>query len=264
LTCRVIDSHCHLDYEGLAERLPEVLRSAESAGVGLMVSIGTQVRKFPNLLKVADENANVFCTVGTHPHHAHEELDVTVEDLTGLAQHPRVVGIGECGLDYHYDFSPRAAQEQGFRTHIKAARAADLPLVIHAREADEDVARIMAEEAPCKYLLHCFTGSPALAARGLALGAYISFSGILTYKSAENLKAIAKDVPMDRLLVETDAPYLAPVPHRGKGNEPAFVVETLKTLAAIKGLAPEEMARVTSSNFFRLFSKVPKPKDWPA
>jgi TatD DNase family protein len=264
VTFRVVDSHCHLDYDGLAERLPAVLRNAEGAGVGLMVSIGTRVRRFPNLLQIAEENTSVFCTVGTHPHHAHEEPDVTSDELAGLARHPRVVGIGETGLDYHYDFSPRAAQERGFRTHIEAARAADLPLVIHAREADEDVARVMQEEAPCKYLLHCFTGSPGLAARGLELGGYISFSGILTYKSAENLKAVAKEVPLGRLLVETDAPYLAPVPHRGKSNEPAYVVDTLKTLAAIKGKTADEMARITSDNFFRLFSKVRRPENWPS
>jgi TatD DNase family protein len=259
VTFQIVDSHCHLDYEGLAERLPDVLQNAKNAGVGLMVSIGTRVRKFPGLLKIAEENPSVFCTVGTHPHHAHEELDVTVEELVRLAQHPRVVGIGEAGLDYHYDFSPREAQAKGFRTHIAAARAAALPLVIHAREADEDVARIMEEEAPCKYLLHCFTSSESLAKRGLALGAYISFSGILTYKNAENLRAVARDVPLDRLLVETDSPYLAPVPHRGKSNEPAFVVETLKQLAAVKGQSVEDMARITNDNFFRLFAKVPRP-----
>jgi TatD DNase family protein len=260
---RVVDSHCHLDYEGLAERLPDVLQNAADAGVGLMVSIGTRVRKFAALLAIAEENTSVFCTVGTHPHHAHEEWDVTVEELVQLSNHPRVVGIGEAGLDYHYDFSPRDAQERGFRHHIAAARKTDLPLVIHARNADEDMARIMQEEAPCKYLLHCFTGSPELAQRGLALGSYLSFSGILTYKSAENLRAIAKNVPLDRLLVETDAPYLAPVPHRGKSNEPAFVVETLKQLAAIKGKNVEEMANITSENFFRLFSKASRPKNWP-
>ncbi len=263
MSFRVVDSHCHLDYEGLAERLPGVLDHAEATGVGLMVSIGTRVRKFPGLVQIAEKNSSVFCTVGTHPHHAHEELDVTVEQLVDLARHPRVVGIGEAGLDYHYDFSPRDVQERCFRTHIAAARKADLPLVIHSRDADEDMARIMVEEAPCRYLLHCFTGSPELAKSGLELGSYISFSGILTYKNAENLRAVAMDVPLDRLLVETDAPYLAPVPHRGKSNEPAFIVETLKQLAAIKSKTAEEMARITNDNFFRLFSKVPRPKNWP-
>jgi len=263
LSFLVVDSHCHLDYEGLAERLPEVLGNAEAAGVGLMVSIGTQVRKFEKLLRIAEDNANVFCTVGTHPHHAHEELDVTVAELVALAKHPKVVGIGEAGLDYHYDLSPRAAQAQGFRTHIAAARETGLPLVIHAREADADVAGILEEEmkqGAFKPLFHCFTSSFELAQRGLALGAYVSFSGILTYKSAENLRAVAVEVPMDKLLVETDSPYLAPVPYRGKSNEPAFVIKTLEQLASVKGVTPEAMARATNDNFFRLFSKIPRPE----
>ncbi len=259
----VVDSHCHLDFEGLTERLPEVLANADAVGVGLVVSISTRVRKFEQLLRIAEENANVFCTVGTHPHNAHEELDVTVAELVELAKHPKVVGIGEAGLDYHYDLSPRAAQEQGFRSHIAAARATGLPLVIHAREADADIANILEEEmknGAFKPLLHCFTSSMELAQRGLAIGAYVSFSGILTYKSAENLRVVAAAVPMDRLLVETDSPYLAPVPHRGKSNEPAFVVKTLEQLAAVKGVAADVMAKATNDNFFRLFSKVPRPE----
>ena len=259
----VVDSHCHLDYEGLAERMPTVLANAEAAGVGLMVSIGTRVRKFEKLLQIADENSNVFCTVGTHPHHAHEELDVTVDDLIALTKHPKVVGLGEAGLDYHYDLSPRAAQAQGFRAHIAAARETGLPLVIHAREADADVANILEEEmkkGAFKPLLHCFTSSMELAQRGLAIGAYVSFSGILTYKSAENLRAVAVEVPLDRLLVETDSPYLAPVPHRGKSNEPAYVVKTLEQLATVKGVTVDIMAKATNDNFFRLFSKVPRPE----
>lgn len=259
----VVDSHCHLDYEGLTERLPEVLANAEAAGVGLMVSIGTRVRRFERLLRIAEENPNVFCTIGTHPHNAHEELDVTVADLVEIARHPKVVGIGEAGLDYHYDLSPRAAQEQGFRTHIAAARESGLPLVIHAREADEDTASILEEEMKMgafKPLLHCFTASMELARRGLAVGAYVSFSGILTYKSAENLREVAAEVPLDRLLVETDSPYLAPVPFRGKSNEPAYVVKTLQQLASTKGVALEAMAKMTNDNFFRLFSKIPRPE----
>jgi TatD DNase family protein len=263
----IVDSHCHLDYEGLVDHLPEVIVRAEAAGVGLMVSIGTRVRKFDRLLKIAEENANVFCTVGTHPHNAHEELDVTVEDLVQLTRHPKVVGIGEAGLDYHYDLSPRAAQEQGFRLHIAAARQTGLPLVIHSREAEVDTARILEEEmakGAFKPLLHCFTSDVSLARAGLKLGAYVSFSGILTYKNAESLREVAKEVPLDRLLVETDAPYLAPVPYRGKSNEPAFVVKTLETLAATKGVSAAAMAQVTSDNFFRLFSKVPRPERFEA
>jgi len=263
LSFLIVDSHCHLDYEGLTERLPEVLANAEAAGVGLMVSISTRVRKFERLLHIAEENVNVFCTIGTHPHHAHEELDLTVTDLAEIAKHPKVVGIGEAGLDYHYDFSPRVAQEQGFRMHIAAAREAGLPLVIHAREADSDVASILEEEmkrGAFRPLLHCFTSSMELAQRGLAIGAHVSFSGILTYKNAGNLREVAAQVPMDRLLVETDSPYLAPVPHRGKSNEPAYVVKTLQQLAIVKGVAPDIMARATNDNFFRLFSKVPRPE----
>ena len=259
----VVDSHCHLDYEGIAERLPQVLEAAEAAGVGLMVSISTRVRKFERLLALAEENPNVFCTIGTHPHNAHEELDVTVEELVAIARHPKVVGIGEAGLDYHYDLSPREAQEQGFRLHIAAARETGLPLVIHSREAEADTARILTEEmakGAFKPLLHCFTSKPELAVAGITLGAYVSFSGILTYKSAEDLRTTAAGLPLDRLLVETDAPYLAPVPYRGRNNEPAYVVKTLETLAKVRNLSTAEMATATNDNFFRLFSKVPRPE----
>jgi TatD DNase family protein len=258
----VVDSHCHLDYDGLADRLPEVLANAEAAGVGLMVSIGTRVRTFEGLLNIAERYENIYCTVGTHPHNAHEELDVSIRDLVELSRHPKVVGIGEAGLDYHYDYSPRDAQAQGFRNHIAAARETGLPLVIHSREAEADTAAILEEEmgkGAFKPLLHCFSSKPELAKRGLPLGAYVSFSGIITYKSAEDLRATAAEVPLDRLLVETDAPYLAPVPHRGKSNEPAFVVKTLEKLAEIHGKTPAEMARITSDNFFRLFSKAQRP-----
>ena len=258
----VVDSHCHLDFDELTDRLSEVLANAEMAGVGLMVSIGTRVRKFERLLRIAEENDNVFCTIGTHPHNAHEELDVTVADLVEFARHPKVVGIGEAGLDYHYDLSPRAAQAQGFRSHIAAARETGLPLIIHAREADGDMADILEEEmrhGAFRPLLHCFTATAALATRVLAIGAYVSFSGILTYKTAENLRDVAREVPMDRLLVETDSPYLAPVPYRGKSNEPAYVVKTLAQLAATKGVDVPTMAQATNDNFFRLFSKIPRP-----
>jgi TatD DNase family protein len=263
----IVDSHCHLDYEGLAERLPEVIAHAEASGVGLMLSIGTRLREFPKLLGIADENANVFCTVGTHPHNAHEELNVTVADLVERTRHPKVVGIGEVGLDYHYDLSPRAAQEQGFRLHIAAARETGLPLVIHSREAEADTVAILEDEmrkGAFKPLLHCFTSDISLARAGMALGAYVSFSGILTYKSADNLRQVAAEIPMDRLLVETDSPYLAPVPYRGRSNEPAFVVKTLETLAGVKGVTTAEMAQATSDNFFRLFSKVPRPERFRA
>ena len=258
----VVDSHCHLDFEVLQNDLPNVLARAETAGVGLMVTISSRVREIGTLLRIAEGNPNVFCTVGTHPHNAHEELGVTAEQLVEIAQHPKVIGIGEVGLDYHYDLSPKEAQEANFFVHIQAARRAGLPVVIHSREAEDDTIAILEEEmalGPFVPLLHCFTSKPELARAAVALGGYVSFSGILTYKSAEDLRATAAEIPMDRLLVETDSPYLAPVPYRGKSNEPAFVVKTLETLANVKGVSPEDMARITNDNFFRLFSKVPRP-----
>lgn len=260
---KVIDSHCHLDYPGLAEDLGSVLARADGAGVSLLLSIGTRVRKFEPILAIAERHDNVFCTIGTHPHNAAEEPDVTAEELIELARHPKVVGIGEAGLDYHYDHSPRDQQAASFRVHIRAARETGLPLVIHSREAENDTAAILEEEmrkGAFKPLLHCFSSKMELAERGLKLGAYVSFSGILTYKNAEDIRAVARNVPMDRLLVETDAPYLAPVPYRGKTNEPAFVVKTLEKLAEVKDVVPEQMAAVTSRNFFALFDKVPKPQ----
>jgi TatD DNase family protein len=259
----VVDSHCHLDYPGLAERLDQVLERAEEAGVRLLVSIGTRVRKIDSILEIAERYPQVWCTVGTHPHHAAEEPDVTADELVRLARHPKVVGIGEAGLDYHYDFSPRDAQAAGFRVHIEAARRSGLPLVIHSREAEADTAAILEEEigkGPFKPLLHCYTSGADLARRGLALGAYVSFSGILTYKSAEDLRNVARSIPLNRLLVETDAPYLAPVPHRGETNEPAFVVRTLEALAALRQTPITAMAEATSRNFFELFSKVARPE----
>ena len=255
---RVVDSHCHLDFEGMEEHLPAVLKRAEEAGVHRMVSISSRVRKFDNLLCIANENTSVFCTVGTHPHNAHEELDVTSDDLVRLAEAEKCVGIGEVGLDYHYDLSPRAAQAQGFRVHIDAARRTGLPLVIHSREAEDDTILILREEmekGAFTPLLHCFTSHRRLADAAVAMGGYVSFSGILTYKSAEDIRETAAALPLDRIVVETDSPYLAPLPYRGKSNEPAFVVKTLETLAKVRDLPVDEMARITTENFFRLFSK---------
>ncbi len=258
----IVDSHCHLDYDGLADQLPSVLARAKEQGVGLMLSISSRVKNFPRLLAIAEAHENILCTVGTHPHHAHEELDVTVQELVKLSQHPKVVGLGEAGLDYHYDLSPREAQMQGFKTHIAAARETGLPLVIHTRMAEEDTARVLEAEmskGAFKAVLHCFTSQQWLAEKGTALGLYVSFSGILTYKSAEDIRATAKALPIDRMLVETDAPFLSPVPFRGKDNEPSHVVKTLEQLAAIRGLSRDEMAYLTSANFFRLFDKVKVP-----
>jgi TatD DNase family protein len=257
-----IDSHCHLDFEGMEEKLAGVLARAEQAGVGLMVSISSRVRSFDRLRRIAEENPNVFCTVGTHPHNAHEELDVTVDELVRLSEHPRCVGIGEVGLDYHYDLSPREAQEANFFVHIHAARRTGLPLVIHSREAEDDTIAILEEEmarGAFTPLLHCFTSKAKLAHAAVAMGGYVSFSGILTYKTGEDIRQTAAELPLDRIIVETDSPYLAPVPYRGKTNEPAFVIKTLETLAQVRGLPVAEMARITNDNFFRLFSKVPRP-----
>jgi TatD DNase family protein len=227
-----------------------------------MVTISTHVRKFPQILEIAETFDEVFCSVGTHPHNADEELDITADMLVELARHPKVVAIGEAGLDYHYDYAPREAQIQGFRTHIAAARETGLPLVIHARSADDDVAAILEEETgkgAFPFILHCFSSGRRLAEVGVALGGYVSFSGIVTFKNSAELREIAAAVPHDRLLVETDAPYLAPVPHRGKRNEPAFVADTAKVLAQTIGVSEDEIATLTTDNFFKLFKKIPRP-----
>jgi TatD DNase family protein len=258
----IVDSHCHLDYEGIYENLPEVLGRAEEAGVGLVLSISSRIRNFPKILGIAEAHENVFCTVGTHPHNAHEELDIPVSEIIALTKHPRVVGIGEAGLDYFYDNAPREAQMQGFKNHIAAARETGLPLVIHTRDAEEDTARLLEAEmakGQFKALLHCFTSQQWLAERAVELGLYVSFSGILTYKTADNLRETAKALPEDRILVETDAPFLAPLPKRGKSNEPAFVAHTLELLAQTRGVSRDHMAAATSANFFRLFDKVLMP-----
>jgi len=257
----LVDSHCHLDFPDFAAELDAVVARAESVGVARMVTISTRVRRHAQLLAIAERFPSVTCSVGTHPHHAHEELDITADELIARASHPKVVAIGEAGLDYHYDNSPRDAQEQGFRTHIAAARATGLPLVIHAREADDDTARILEEESgkgAFPAVLHCYTGGPDLARRALALGHYISFTGIVTFKNSGALREIAKNVPADRFLVETDAPYLAPLPYRGKRNEPAYVGEVAKVLADVRGTTLDEISRQSTDNFFKLFSKVPR------
>jgi len=253
----LIDSHCHLDFPELAADRAGVLARAQENGVGAMVTISTRVKRFDEIRAIAEENDAVWCSVGTHPHHAHEELDVQVDDLVRLSQHPRCVAIGEVGLDYHYEGDPMA-QATGFRRHIAAARETGLPLVIHARDADEDVAAILEDEAGrggFPFVLHCFSSGIDLARRGLALGGYVSFSGILTFKNAPIIQEVARTAPADRILVETDAPYLAPSPHRGKSNEPSFVRHTAEKLAELRGVSLDEIGRVTTENFFRLFAK---------
>jgi len=258
----LIDSHCHLDFPDFAAGLDDVVARARAAGIARMVTISTRVKRHGEVLGIAERFVDVFCSVGTHPHYAHEELDVSVADLVARTKHAKVVAIGEAGLDYHYDNSPRDAQERGFRNHIAAARETGLPLVIHSREADDDTARILEEETgkgAFPAVLHCFTGGPDLARRAIALGLFISFTGILTFKNSTALREIAATLPADRILVETDAPYLAPGKYRGKRNEPAFVVETANVLAEIRGVTFDAVARQTTDNFFRLFAKVPRP-----
>lgn len=254
----LVDSHCHLDFPGLVDDLDGVVQRAADAGVGTMVTISTRVKEFDRIRAIAEKDARLYCSVGTHPHNAAEEPDVTVADLVRLAEHPKVVAIGEAGLDYHYDNGPRDAQAAGFRTHIAAARETGLPLVIHARAADDDIAAILKDEAgkgAFPAVLHCYSSGRDLARIGLSLGLYISFSGILTFKNAAEIRDIARCAPADRILVETDAPYLAPVPHRGKPNEPAFVRHTAEVLAETRDVALETIAEQTTANFFRLFSK---------
>lgn len=258
----LVDSHCHLDFPDFDEDRDAILERARSAGVETIVTISTRVAKLPVLEAITARYPNVYCSVGTHPHNAAEEPDVTTEDLLRLSAGPKVVAIGEAGLDYHYDNAPRDAQERSFRRHIAAARETQLPLVIHARDADEDMAAILTEESgqgAFPAILHCFSSGRELARRGLDLGLYVSFSGIVTFKRSEELRAIARDVPLDRLLVETDAPYLAPVPHRGQRNEPAYVAETAKALAEVKGMSPEALGEATTDNFYRIFSKIERP-----
>jgi TatD DNase family protein len=258
----LIDSHCHLDFPDFADELDAVVARARAAGVARAVTISTRVERHAELLGIVARFPEVYCSIGTHPHHADEERGIGADELIARTRHPKVVAIGEAGLDYHYDTSSRAAQEEGFRRHIAVARATTLPLVIHSRDADEDMARMLEEETgkgAFPAVLHCFTGGPDLARRAIALGLYVSFTGILTFKKSDELRAIAASLPADRILVETDAPYLAPGTHRGKRNEPAYVVETARVLAQTRGVSADEIARQTTDNFFRLFQKVPRP-----
>jgi TatD DNase family protein len=253
----LIDSHCHLDFPELATDRAGVLARAKANGIDGMVTISTRVHRFDEITAIAEANSQVWCSVGTHPHHAHEEPEITTADLVRLSSHPRCVAIGEVGLDYHYE-GDYAAQATGFRRHIAAARETGLPLVIHARDADDDIAAILEDESgkgAFPFVLHCFSSGAELARRGLALGGYVSFSGILTFKNSAVIQDVAGFAPADRILVETDAPYLAPVPYRGKTNEPGFVRHTAEKLADIRGVSLDAIAATTTANFFRLFSK---------
>ncbi|MCB1475371.1 MAG: TatD family hydrolase [Rhodobiaceae bacterium] len=258
----LVDSHCHLDFPDFADERDAIVNRARQTGVGRMVTICTRIRKFEQVLAVAEAYDDVFCSVGTHPHNADEELDISVDNIIELSNNKKVVAIGEAGLDYYYDNAPREAQATGLRRHIDAARRTGLPLVIHARSADDDMAAILTEEmgkGAFPAVLHCFSSGDALAWRGIELGLYVSFSGILTFKASQSLRDLAARLPADRLLIETDAPYLAPVPNRGKRNEPAFVANTAAVLAEARGVSAGEIAETTTENFFRLFSKVPRP-----
>ena len=257
-----VDSHCHLDFPDFAPDLDSIVARAASAGIGRMVTISTRVRRQSELIAIAEKYDNVYCSVGTHPHHADEEDGIPVDELVALTRHPKVVALGEAGLDYFYDNGSPEAQARGFRAHIAAARATGLPLVIHTREADEDCGRILEEEVArgaFRAVLHCYTGGRELAMKAIALGLSISFTGILTFKKSEALRALAAELPADRIMVETDAPYLAPGKFRGKRNEPAYVVEVARVLAETRGVSLDEIARQTTENFFRLFSKVARP-----
>lgn len=258
----LVDSHCHLDFPDFADDLDAIVARAEVAGIGRIVTISTRVRRLEALLKIAERFPNVYCSVGTHPHQADEEDGISADELIALTRHPKVVALGEAGLDYFYQHGSREAQERGFRAHIAAARATGLPLVIHTREADVDCGRILDEEmakGSFRAVLHCYTGGRELAMKAIAHGLSISFTGILTFKNSQAIRDIAAELPAERIMVETDAPYLAPGKHRGKRNEPSFVVETARVLAETRGVTLEEISRQTTENFFRLFSKVPRP-----
>lgn len=255
----LVDTHCHLDYPDLYADIDAVVARARAAGVGRMVTISTHVARAATYRALADRFANVFWTIGTHPHNAEQEPDTPAEVIARLSAAPKCVAIGESGLDFHYDKSPRDIQRRVFRTHIAAARMTGLPLVIHARDADEEMIDILNEEhgkGAFGAILHCFSSGAALAEAGIALGFYISFSGIITFKRSTELRDIAARTPRDRLLVETDAPYLAPEPHRGKPNEPAYVARTAETLAKVAGMSIEELGDVTTANALRAFPRM--------
>lgn len=253
----LVDSHCHLDY--FANELDDVLARAAAAGVGQIITISTRVREAATYRAIAEAHPGVFFSIGTHPMQAKDEPDVKLEEILAHTAHPRCIAIGEAGLDYYYERESMAVQRDVFVRHIEAARIIGLPLVIHARSADDDMIAILTEEmAKGRFtaVLHCYSSGPKLAEVGVGLGLYFSFSGIITFKKSEEIREIAQGIPLDRLLVETDAPYLAPLPYRGKRNEPAYVAHTAKVLAEVRGMSELAMARLTTDNFRRLFSKV--------
>jgi len=256
----LVDSHCHLDFADAAER-PEIVARARRAGVKTLLTICTKLDEFPTVRAIAETDPDIWCTIGVHPHEAAVEPAATVDGLVAATKHEKVIGIGETGLDFYYEHSPRARQAEVFRVHIAAAREAQVPLIVHTRDADPETIAILEAERPPAGVIHCFSTGRALAERAVALGFYVSLSGIVTFKTAQELRDIVRDLPLDRLLVETDAPYLAPVPLRGKRNEPAFVTHTAALVAEPKGVTPDELARATTENFFRLFAKARPPDE---
>ena len=254
----LVDSHCHLNYKGLVEQQQEILARARESGVTAMLNISTREREWDEVVGLAAQEPDIWASVGIHPHEADAHVGVDAAKLVARAAHPRIVGIGETGLDYYYDHSDRVQQRASFREHIAAARETGLPLIVHTRDAEADTAEIMAEEMSAgeyKAVIHCFTASAEFGRTALDLGCYISLSGIVTFKNAKELQDIAKWLPADRLLVETDAPFLAPIPHRGKTGEPAFVADTARFVAELRGEGAETLALQTAENFYRLFSK---------
>jgi TatD DNase family protein len=253
----LVDSHCHLDFAAAAER-PGIIDRARRAGVRTLLTISTKLEELSTVRAIAESDPDIWCSVGVHPHEAEVE-QAAPEILVELTKHPKVVGIGETGLDFYYEHSPRERQAEIFRAHLAAARETGLPIIVHTRDADPETIAILEEEKPNAGVIHCFSTGRALAERAIELGFYISISGIATFKNAQDLRDTIRDLPLERLLVETDAPYLAPVPMRGKTNEPAFVTHTAALVAQLKGVTPDELARVTSENFFRLFAKAQPP-----
>lgn len=258
----LVDSHCHLDYLPQGPERDAALARARAAGVGAMVTIGTKITEFPEVRAIAEAEPDVWCSVGIHPHEAAAEPETSAEALVELARHPRVIGIGETGLDFYYEHSPRDRQASAFRTHAEAARVSGLPLIVHTRDADPETAKILVEETgkgPLTGLIHCFSTGRELAEKALEIGFMISVSGIVTFRNAEPIRQIVRDLPLDRILVETDSPYLAPVPKRGKTNEPSFLVHTATEVARLKGISVEKLASTTTANFYRLFRKARPP-----
>ena len=254
----LVDSHCHLDYAP-PEARASIIARARAAGVGTLLTISTKLAEFDTVRSIAASDPDIWCSVGVHPHEAAAEADVDADRLVAHTADPKVVGIGETGLDFHYDHSPRQRQAESFRAHASAARRTGLPLIVHTRAADSETIQILREERPLSGVIHCFSTGRELAEFAVEIGFYVSLSGIVTFKNAEELRAIVRDLPLDRLLIETDAPYLAPVPLRGKTNEPSFIVHTAAAVAALKDVSVEMLARQTSENFFRLFSKAARP-----